>query len=59
MMDVYTIQEDKNKEKSFWTKVGSAFPNKDGSTNIYLNALPVNGKLQLRERREEAEPEAV
>ena len=59
MMDVYVIQEGKNKEKSFWTKIGSAFPNKDGSTNIYLSALPINGKLQIRERREEVEPEPV
>lgn len=53
--DVFTIQEGKGKEgkdKSIWIKVGSAFENKDGSMNIYLNALPVNGKLQVRERKE-------
>lgn len=57
MKDVYTIQDLKGKEKdkSVWTKVGSAFPNKDGSLNVYLNALPVNGKLQIRERKEKEE----
>ena len=61
MQDVYTIQEAKGKEgkdpKSIWTKVGTAFENKDGSVNVYLNALPVNGKLQIRERKEKDERE--
>ncbi len=56
MRDVYTIEENKKAKdgeaKAFWTKVGSAHDNKDGSVNIYLNALPMNGKLQVRERRE-------
>jgi hypothetical protein len=55
MKDVYTIMDAKakeGKEKSVWTKIGSAFDNKDGSLNIYLNALPLNGKLQIRERKE-------
>ncbi len=59
MQDVYTIEERKPKDakekKSVWTKVGSAFPNKDGSLNIYLTALPINGKLQIRERKEKEE----
>jgi hypothetical protein len=36
-------------DKSFWTRVGAAFPNKDGSVNIFLDALPVSGKLQIRD----------
>lgn len=36
-------------DKTYWLKVGSAFPNRDGSTNIFLDALPQNGRLQLRE----------
>ena len=39
--------------KTHWHKVGVAFGNRDGSTNIYLNSLPTNGKLQLREYDEE------
>jgi hypothetical protein len=48
MMKVICPVEGKNK-KTFWMRVGSAFPNKDGSMNIYLNAYPTNGKLQIRE----------
>jgi hypothetical protein len=59
MQDVYTIEErnakDSKDKKSVWTKVGSAFPNKDGSLNVYLSALPINGKHQIRERKEKDE----
>lgn len=34
--------------KTFWMRIGSAFDNRDGSKNLYLNAYPMNGKLQLR-----------
>ena len=47
--DVYTIV--KNGEKAFWQKVGRAHVNKDGSWNVYLNALPLNGELNIREPR--------
>lgn len=36
--------------KTFWTKVGAAFENSDGSLSIMLDAFPVSGKLQVRER---------
>jgi hypothetical protein len=53
-LDVFTIVERENAPRPFWVKLGTAFQNKDGSFNIYLDALPVNGKLQIRtaERRE-------
>jgi hypothetical protein len=46
--DVYTIvgRED---TKPYWLKIGVAFDNRDGSINIKLNALPVNGILHVRE----------
>lgn len=34
---------------TFWMRVGTAFPNKDQSINLYLDAMPFNQKLQLRE----------
>ena len=43
----------KNKDQTFWMKMGVAYENRDGSTNIYLDALPTNGKLQLRPWDEE------
>ena len=38
---------------TFWLRVGSAFPNRDQSINLYLDVLPANLKLQLRELDEE------
>jgi hypothetical protein len=35
--------------KSHWTRCGAAFENKDGSANVFLDALPVSGKLQIRD----------
>lgn len=35
--------------KTFWIRIGNAFVNRDGSTNVYLNAYPTSGKLQIRE----------
>jgi hypothetical protein len=40
---------EKKDGKTRWVGVGSAFTNKDQSINIYLDVLPVNGRLQLRE----------
>lgn len=34
---------------TFWMRVGSAFTNKDDSVNVFLDAFPKDGKLQLRE----------
>jgi len=56
---VYTIV-DTGGEKSRWLECGVAFTNRDGSLNLLLNALPVNGRLQVRssngrgEREEES-----
>jgi hypothetical protein len=44
---VFTIVE--AEERSTWRRVGVAFLNRDGSFNVYLDALPLNGKLHLRE----------
>ena len=54
--DVFTIVE--RGDKSFWIKVGSAFVNKDLSYTVLLDALPLNGKLQIRpaQPRDEAGP---
>ena len=45
--NVYAITE--RGEKSFWTKIGVAFTNKDASITIQLDALPVSGRLQIRD----------
>jgi hypothetical protein len=35
--------------KSYWTRIGAAFTNRDGSLTIRLDAIPVSGTLQLRD----------
>jgi hypothetical protein len=50
---VYVIRDGKNGD-SFWTKVGVAFTNNDGSLNVLLEALPTDGKLHIRDQKERA-----
>ena len=45
---VYTIVK-KADGKDLWLRIGSAFPNRDGSLSVLLDAVPTNGKLQIRE----------
>jgi hypothetical protein len=55
MKDVFLITEREGSEeepaKSVWTKIGVAFVNKDQSLNVILDALPLTGRLHIRERR--------
>lgn len=43
---VYAITE--RGDKSYWTKIGVAFTNRDKSITVQLEAFPVSGKLQIR-----------
>lgn len=53
---VYAIPESKDGEKKFWPKIGIAFTNRDGSINLYLDALPLGtNQLQVREVKPAAE----
>ena len=45
---IYTIVE-KSGAKPFWLRLGWAHLNQDGSFNLHLDALPLNGKLQMRD----------
>ena len=40
---------EKKDGKTYWMRIGAAFVNKDGSLNVYLDAMPRNGKLYIRE----------
>ena len=51
MKDVFTMVEKEELDRAIWRKIGTAFENRDGSLNIFLDALPVNGKLQVRDRK--------
>lgn len=48
--DVYVISE-RGEGNAQWSKIGVAFVNKDGSLNVILDALPLEGKLHIRDRR--------
>ena len=54
MKDVFVIYETttEGKERSRWVRVGVAFPNRDGSLNVLLDAIPLSGRLQTRDRAE-------
>lgn len=54
--NVYTIRTRQGLERPFWFKIGVAFMNGDGSVNLYLDAMPLDGKLQMREWRDDAQP---
>lgn len=54
MKIVYTVTE--RDARSFWTRIGVAFVNRDGSFTLKLDAVPLAGTIQLRdvEAREES-----
>jgi len=47
--NVYTITVSADGKSKFWNLIGHAFVNKDGSINVRLNALPLNGTLHIRD----------
>lgn len=48
-------QDGKDGDKSFWTKIGVAFTNKDESLTVILDAMPVDGRLHIRDFKERDE----
>ncbi|HEU0035497.1 MAG TPA: hypothetical protein VFQ53_33030 [Kofleriaceae bacterium] len=54
MYKVLSMTPGKNGQ-TFWSRIGSAFTNKDDSINVHLDLLPMRGdcKFQLRELDEE------
>ncbi len=53
---VYTIIEKPGK-KAFWMKIGIARINQDHSWNVYLDALPFDRKLQIRDEELKPRPQ--
>lgn len=56
MKIVYVISE--RNGRSFWNRCGVAFVNQDGSLNVKLESVPVNGEIHIRDYvpREESAP---
>ena len=49
----YQVQETQD-GKGIWNRIGAAWRHKDGhGVELTLNSLPVNGRVTLREQREE------
>lgn len=46
---VYTIVQRARDGRKFWLRIGAAFENRDGSLNVYMDAMPTNGQLQIRD----------
>ncbi len=44
--EVFTVVE--RNGKAFWSKLGRGYLNADKWINVFLDALPTNGKLQIR-----------
>lgn len=42
-------------EKTYWTRIGIGYTNRDGSITCKLDALPVSGTLQLRDEESRGE----
>ena len=59
MKEVYGIKtvDQRGEKKNFWTRIGVAHENKDGSLNVYLDFFPVfrtDGQItiQIRDKKE-------
>ena len=46
---VFTIIESDKLDKPLFRRIGTGFVNRDQSLNIFLDALPVTGKLHIRD----------
>lgn len=46
---VYTIIELEGGKKDYWLRLGTALVNRDDSLTVFLNALPVNNQLHIRD----------
>ena len=45
-LTVFSVKQSAN--RSVWVKAGSAWTNREGSLNVYLDVLPLDGKLHLQ-----------
>lgn len=48
-MVVFSIRKHDRGGGYVWTRSGTAFSNKDGSLNVVLEVLPLNGRLHIRD----------
>jgi hypothetical protein len=53
---VSTVRESGN-GKSYWTRIGAGWTNKDGSISIQIEAVPLDGRLIVQVNADEPKPE--
>ena len=46
---VFSLKKNEKLGTTVWVRMGNAYVNKDGSMSIWLDALPLNGTLHIRE----------
>ncbi len=45
---VYNVTE--RAGRSYWTRIGVAFVNRDGSLSVRLESMPISGEMQIRDQ---------
>lgn len=48
--DVFAVSDRGEEGKSYWSKIGVAFVNKDDSLNVVLDCVPMTGRIHIRDR---------
>lgn len=46
---VYSVRKTDKNGATVWVRAGTAVANSDGSSNVHLDVLPLDGKLHIRE----------
>lgn len=49
----YTVRNRGEDKKPFWVRIGSAWTNRDGSFTLKLDALPMDGEVVVRPRKDD------
>lgn len=52
---VFSVRKAENSGAAIWVRAGYAWANRDGSANVTLDVLPLDGKLHIREAGERRE----
>ena len=52
---VFSVRKAERSGAAIWVRAGYAWANRDGSANVALDVLPLDGKLHIREAGERRE----
>jgi hypothetical protein len=54
----FNVRDRGEGREPYWAIIGSAWTNKDGSLNVTLDSLPMDGKIVIRVRKDKDEAPA-